>query len=439
MANFYTILTVAGKAAIANATVTGVPINFTQMAVGDGNGTNYSPVETQSSLIKEVWRGNISSVSGDENNPNHIVFEAVIPATQGGFYVREIGLYDDKGTLLAIGNCAETYKPRLEEGSTKDLYLKVIIVVSNTSVVTLKVDPSIIMASKKYVDDKVTIVTSSIQQVTNNLSGLQETVTEHLADNVNHVRYAVATGTANTYAITLNPAPTAYVEGMALSIKINVASTGPSTLNANGLGAKGIKKSNGTDVTNLKANGIYTLRYDGVNFILQGEGGSGNAAASDLLAGKTASTDAGDIVGTMPNRGVFNLGLGVTVPEGYYSGGTTAHGKRWASGVANSIVAESYTLTTNTTSSSYGIEVTGLDFLPSIIVITSTLDDTFSLYRTNGVPYQKVVTTLNNFNGSTATGNGREIKADVLPAYVNNGGFKLPVQGSGSFNWVAYE
>ncbi|MFY2158506.1 hypothetical protein ACOSZF_23410, partial [Cytobacillus firmus] len=161
------------------------------------------------------------------------------------------------------------------------------------------------------------------------------------ADDVSHVKYGVATGSANTYAVTLNPAPVAYVEGMAVSIKINVDSTAASTLNVNGLGAKAIKKSNGTDVTNLKANGIYTLRYDGTNFILQGEGGSGNATASDLLSGKTASTDAGDITGIMPNNtgdyanGITNtvgtraLGgsaLYAQIPEGAYLTKATANG-----------------------------------------------------------------------------------------------------------------
>lgn len=142
-------------------------------------------------------------------------------------------------------------------------------------------------------------------------------VNAHLANDVNHVKYGIATGTTNAYAVNLNPAPTSYVEGMALSVKININATGASTLNVNGLGAKGIKKSNGTDVTNLKANGIYTFRYDGVNFILQGEGGSGNAIASDLLSGKTASTDAGDITGTMPNHD------GLTTP---IQAGGTANG-----------------------------------------------------------------------------------------------------------------
>jgi hypothetical protein len=124
-------------------------------------------------------------------------------------------------------------------------------------------------------------------------------------DYTKQIPYAgTTTGAANTYAIAA-PAITALTSGMAVCVKIHIASTGASTLNWNGKGAKGIKKSGGADATNLKANGIYTLRYDGTSFILQGEGASGNATASDLLSGKTAATDAGDITGTMPDyRGV---------------------------------------------------------------------------------------------------------------------------------------
>lgn len=122
---------------------------------------------------------------------------------------------------------------------------------------------------------------------------------------------------------------TALTAGMAVSVKFNVDSTGASTLNWNGKGAKGIKKSTGTDVTNLKATGIYTLRYDGTNFILQGEGGSGNATAPDLLSGKTASTDAGDIVGTLPTKVgsstvITPNAVVQAIPQGYYDGALTS-------------------------------------------------------------------------------------------------------------------
>lgn len=102
----------------------------------------------------------------------------------------------------------------------------------------------------------------------------QDDFASHLADNTKHIPYAVATGSANTYAVTLSPAPTAYVDGMAICVKINVASTGASTLNVNGLGAKTILDSLGNAITSggLKAGVPYTLRYNGTNFIVQGKG-----------------------------------------------------------------------------------------------------------------------------------------------------------------------
>lgn len=128
---------------------------------------------------------------------------------------------------------------------------------------------------------------------------VQNQLNAHQADYTLQVPYGGTTNNiGNDYSITI-PAISALNAGMAISIKINADSTGTSTLNWDGKGAKAIKKANGTDVTNLKANGIYTLRYDGANFILQGEGASGNATASDLLSGKTATVDAGEITGTL--------------------------------------------------------------------------------------------------------------------------------------------
>lgn len=199
----------------------------------------------------------------------------------------------------------------------------------------------------------------------------------HKADYISHPGYAVAGGTDNAYTVALTPAPTAYKEGMALSVKINADSTGPSTINVNGLGAKGIKKSNGVDVTNLKANGIYTLRYDGTNFILQGEGGSGNAIASDLLLGKTASTDAGEIVGTMPNRGVFNLGFGANVPAGYYSGGSVPAGKKFASGT--------FILPPAPASSKSNYLFDGIPFKPKYIYLRGPDDGAYNVISVNGI------------------------------------------------------
>lgn len=157
MANeFFTILTATGRNKLANATATATPLNLTQMAVGDGdNGAYYSPTEAQTALKHEVWRGAINHLAVDANNPNWIVAELVIPDDVGGFYIREVGLFDSTGAMIAVGKFPESYKPTLAAGSNKQLYVRMILEVANTSAVTLLVDPSVVLATRQYCDDKV--------------------------------------------------------------------------------------------------------------------------------------------------------------------------------------------------------------------------------------------------------------------------------------------
>ncbi|MCP1311124.1 hypothetical protein [Paenibacillus tyrfis] len=161
------------------------------------------------------------------------------------------------------------------------------------------------------------------------LQGVKDTLDQHIDNYTVHVPYAVATGAANTYAATLNPAPSSYYEGMAVSVKISTTNTGASAININGLGAVPIKKTNGNDVlaNNLRGDSIYTLRYNGSNFILQGEGGGGSATTENVLFGKTFTNDDGEQTGTMPNNGQLNYTPGpnlIQIPAGYISGGTIA-------------------------------------------------------------------------------------------------------------------
>ena len=174
---FYTITTQVGKAKIANASALGNKVNFTHFALGDGNGGYYNPTENQTALKKEVWRGNIGQIVVDENNPSWIVLETIIPANVGGFTIREAGVLDDEGNLLAIGKYPETYKPLLENGSAKDLYIRMILEVANTSVVNLKVDPSIILATRKDIDilsNRITKNESDILKNENDIAELKQ-------------------------------------------------------------------------------------------------------------------------------------------------------------------------------------------------------------------------------------------------------------------------
>lgn len=152
-ATFYTLLTKLGQAAIANATALNTPVNLTKMAVGDGGGAATVPKETQTALIGEKYRANLNSLTIDSSNPNYIIAEMIIPTTTGGWSVREVGVFDSAGNLFAIANFPETYKPQLAEGSGRDLVIRIVIQVSNASVVTLQVDPAVTLASQSWVAD----------------------------------------------------------------------------------------------------------------------------------------------------------------------------------------------------------------------------------------------------------------------------------------------
>lgn len=209
----------------------------------------------------------------------------------------------------------------------------------------------------------------------------------HVADYRAHLLYNATTGAANAYVLTPAIPITSYadIEGVAVGVKINVNNTGASTINISGKGAKTILNSKGNPLPagTLKSEAVYTLKYNGTSFFLQGEGASGDALASDLLSGKTASTDAGEITGAMPNNGALTITPGSTnkpIPLGYHNGngvisgdtnlnssnilagktifgipGNVIAGKRYATGTAN---LNSYRV----------IQVRGLSFRPRIVL-----------------------------------------------------------------------
>ncbi|WP_112290626.1 phage tail protein [Rahnella sp. AN3-3W3] len=154
-AKYYALLTNLGAAKLANATALGTQLSLTQMAVGDGGGILPTPDPAQTKLIGEKRRASLNSLSVDPANTNQIIAEQIIPEDQGGFWIREIGLFDQDNTLIAIANCPETYKPQLQEGSGRTQTVRMILVVNSTDAVTLKIDPSVVLATRKYVDDKV--------------------------------------------------------------------------------------------------------------------------------------------------------------------------------------------------------------------------------------------------------------------------------------------
>jgi len=153
MSTFKSVVTTLGQSRIAAAIAAGTDINITQLAVGDGNGKATTPVATQTKLVKEVYRTPLNSLKLDPTHGNWVIAEAVISASIGGFWMREMGLFADDGTLIAVCNMADTYKPTLAEGSGRTQTLRMVIAVSNTEAISLLIDDSVIMATEQYVND----------------------------------------------------------------------------------------------------------------------------------------------------------------------------------------------------------------------------------------------------------------------------------------------
>ncbi|EJC2651802.1 TPA: tail fiber protein [Escherichia coli] len=153
---FKTVITTAGAAKLAAATAPGGrKVNITTMAVGDGGGKLPVPDAGQTGLIHEVWRHALNKITLDKRNSNYIIAELVIPPEVGGFWMRELGLYDDAGTLIAVANMAESYKPALAEGSGRSQTCRMVIIVSSVASVELTIDTTTVMATQDYVDDKI--------------------------------------------------------------------------------------------------------------------------------------------------------------------------------------------------------------------------------------------------------------------------------------------
>lgn len=175
---FYTILTNVGKAKVANAALLNSNVSLTTLKVGDGNGAYYNPTEEQTELKNTVYTCNVGSVSVDKDNPNWIVAETIIPGSVGGFTIREVGLFDVEGDLIAIGKYPETYKPIVQSGASKDLNVRTIFEVSNAASVNLSINPSIIIATKEDIENlqkQVTKNTTDLKEKANLISTVQTT------------------------------------------------------------------------------------------------------------------------------------------------------------------------------------------------------------------------------------------------------------------------
>ena len=226
-AKFYTLLTEIGAAKLASAAALGAPLKITKMAVGDGGGVLPTPDAKQTALVNEKRRADLNMLYIDPQNSSQIIAEQVIPETEGGWWIREVGLFDDTGALIAIGNCPESYKPQLAEGSGRTQTVRMVLITSSTDNITLKIDPAVVLATRKYVDDKVLELKVYVDDL----------MAKHLAAADPHTQYApkespTLTGTPKAPTApagnnTTQIATTAFVQAIAATLNSALALKAP--------------------------------------------------------------------------------------------------------------------------------------------------------------------------------------------------------------------
>ena len=320
---YYAVLTNVGAAKLANATALGAQVEITQMAVGDGNGVLPTPNPAQTALVHELRRKPLNSLSIDPNNANQIIAEQVIPEDEGGWWIREIGLFDKDGDMIAVANCAETYKPQLQEGSGRVQVVRMILIVSSTAAVTLKIDPSVVLATRKYVDDQIIQVKSYVDQK----------MAAHVAAADPHKQYApkespALTGrptapTAEGKDSSTQIANTAFVQA-AIAALVGSSPEALDTLNelaaalgndsnfattvTNSLAGKMDKSANGSDIEN-------------VSVFLQNLG-LGEAAKRNVGTGSGQIPDMSSFSGSIASKGYQKLPGGLIIQWGAGGAGT---------------------------------------------------------------------------------------------------------------------
>ena len=334
-AKFYTLLTEIGAAKLASAAALGIPLKITQMAVGDGGGVLPTPSAQQTALVAEKHRAALNMLYIDPQNSSQIIAEQVIPETEGGWWIREVGLFDETGALIAVGNCPESYKPQLAEGSGRTQTVRMVLITSSTDNITLKIDPAVVLATRKYVDDKVLELKVYVDDL----------MARHLAAADPHTQYApkaspTFTGTpkAPTAAAGNNStqlANTAFVQA-AIAALVASSPAALDTLNelaaalgndpnfaatmTNALAGKMDKAANGTDIADVSE----FLKNLGL----------GTAAKKDIGTGAGQVPDMSSFTSTLNTPGVMRFPGGFTV--------MWALGSTGATGVANITLPASF-------------------------------------------------------------------------------------------------
>lgn len=322
-AKFYAILTNQGAARLANAAALGTTLNLTQMAVGDANGTLPAPDPAQTALINQQRIAPLNRISIDPDNASQIIAEQVIPENEGGFWIRELGLFDDSGVLIAIANCPETYKPLLQEGSGRTQTIRMVLIVSSTAAVTLKIDPAVVLATRQYVDEKVIEVKAYADDL----------MKKHIAADNPHTQYLQ---TKNNLSDVADKAKGRSALGLGSAALKNTGTSGDAVPLANGAntwsakqtfsgGAAGSLSGNATTASKLQAaRKIGGVAFDGsADITLPGVNAAGNQATSGNAATATKLQTAHKIGGV-----AFDGSIDINLP------GVNAAGNQATSGNA---------------------------------------------------------------------------------------------------------
>lgn len=480
---FYFILTKIGIAKLVNAQMTQSKVEYSFVAFGDGNGNYYEPSAEATALRKEVYRAPISIVEHekDENNhpTNRVRIESIIPASIGNFTIREIGLIDSNGDLVGIGKYPATYKPSTEQGAAKDLIVRIIVETTNADSITLKVDPSIAIASRQYVDQKVSEMTFDTTDIEQSISDVQKRVETHFDEDASttqkgHVQLSDSTSsTSTTMAATANAVKkvndtltthladfeyqTPTINGAQIRLrkqsdtsrlffKLDNTLSGNITVSLdNGATSKPLLDVDGAQVTSIdkgfaevvEGTTFFTLRSRGISSAdLQALVQIVNEAErneSDLRTQFIVGVNDVDVFGGI------NLPINATWADVLAVVPNINTGNKYATGtVASSSTTTSFVDYTGANKSTYFLEVTGLDFEPKT-VICSIVNNAFSF---NITVTKELGTDANGFylvkrdEGNAAAPSVYRL---IGNAVLNNGGFKLPAPSSSNYRWIAFE
>ena len=225
---YSTIHTSYGLSRLAQAESTGTQINLTHMAVGDGNGNKVTPNPAQTQLVRERFRSTINRVFQSPDDRLRFTAELIIPASAGGFTLREVGVFDADGSLFAVGNLPDTYKPIDSEGAYSDTVVRLDFMVSNASTITLQIDPNVVVVTQQWISNNVTAgfllpggttgqVLAKVSNADGDVHWIDPTQANVVVDTVAERQIMAAGQTIVDLASTITYGLAVYIEGVRLS------------------------------------------------------------------------------------------------------------------------------------------------------------------------------------------------------------------------------